>query len=195
MKFTLKKSKQKTKQDCQKHQEEKLEKHVVEIHSKLENIILLQGQLQQKDTIIKQLHDENQKFKKREEEKFLKPLYKAIIQFIDTYKVLSKEYQSQPIEEIDTAKLLHLLYSIPKDLEILLSNIDVDTYQTKSGKKFDRKIHKIIQVINTDDKSLHRGIKESVKIGYKKGDAIIRPEHIALYKYIDSSKKRNNENK
>ena len=135
-----------------------------------------------KDRMIDKLHKELQDYKGDILKKYLKSVIMDIIQTIDNTRKLTDHYGSQDSSEIDPAKLLSLLESIPSDLEDLFYRQGINTY-TCEGDTFDAVRQKVLKTYETSDKSKDRTVAENLRPGYEWEDKVIRPEMVAVYMY------------
>lgn len=71
------------------------------------------------------------------------------------------------------------------ELEEVLYRMDVEPYeqQTEHLKKLDRKLHKTIKTIPTDDPDRHESVAEVRKIGFYWREKVFRPEEVDIFRY------------
>jgi len=135
-----------------------------------------------KEEIIDRLHSENQSFKNDLYKKLLLPIINDLIFLLDDYSSLHKRYSEMDINEIDTAKLLKQLGSIPDDIETILYKNGIDTYTVES-EKIDTARQKILKTVPTPDQEKDKTLYEVLKKGFIWEGRIIRMENISCYKY------------
>ncbi len=139
-----------------------------------------------KDKLIDSLHQELQSFKTDLIKKHVQSMVVDVIKIIDDIRKLSEHYQSMKPEDLEPAKLLHLLERIPGDLEDIFFYQGVKPF-TCSGNEFDAARQRVLKRVVTSDASLDNKIAESLKPGYEWGDKVIRPEIVAVYLYQELS--------
>ena len=71
------------------------------------------------------------------------------------------------------------------ELEEVLYRMDVEPYeqQAEQPKKLDRKLHKTIETIPTDDPDQHENVAEVRKIGFYWREKVFRPEEVDIFRY------------
>lgn len=68
------------------------------------------------------------------------------------------------------------------ELEEVLYRIDVEPYDERL-KKLDRKLHKTIKAIPTDDPDQHENVAEVRKIGFYWREKVFRPEEVTIFRH------------
>lgn len=78
--------------------------------------------------------------------------------------------------------------SVRIELEEVLYRMDVEPYeqQAEQPKKLDRKLHKTIETIPTDDPDQHENVVEVRKIGFYWREKVFRPEEVDIFRYTPS---------
>ena len=89
--------------------------------------------------------------------------------------------KKEPTEE-NYKKLLRIVKGIAEDLEDILYRQNIESYRVP-GHEVDTRHQKIIQTVPTDDKSKDNLIAVRAADGYEKGDKVLRPERIKIFKY------------
>lgn len=89
--------------------------------------------------------------------------------------------KKEPTEE-NYKKLLRIVKGIAEDLEDILYRQNIESYRVP-GHEVDTRRQKIIQTVPTDDKSKDNLIAVRAADGYEKGDKVLRPERIKIFKY------------
>lgn len=71
------------------------------------------------------------------------------------------------------------------ELEEVLYRMDVEPYeqQAEQPKKLDRKLHKTIETIPTDNPDQHESVAEVRKIGFYWREKVFRPEEVDIFRY------------
>ena len=109
-----------------------------------------------------------------------------IIQLVDTTKGHVRVYDKKEPTEENYKKLLRIVKGIAEDLEDILYRQNIESYRVP-GHEVDTRRQKIIQTVPTDDKSKDNLVAVRVADGYEKGDKVLRPERIKIFKYEVSS--------
>lgn len=105
-----------------------------------------------------------------------------IIQLVDTTKGHARVYEDKEPTEENYGKLLRIVKGIAEDLEDILYRQNIESYNVP-GDEVDVRRQKIIQTVPTDDKSNDNLVALRVADGYEKGDKVLRPERIKIFKY------------
>jgi len=105
-----------------------------------------------------------------------------IIQLVDTTKGHVRVYEDKEPTEENYGKLLRIVKGIAEDLEDILYRQNIESYNVP-GDEVDVRRQKIIQTVPTDDKSNDNLVALRVADGYEKGDKVLRPERIKIFKY------------
>lgn len=105
-----------------------------------------------------------------------------IIQLVDTTKGHVRVYDKKEPTEENYKKLLRIVKGIAEDLEDILYRQNIESYRVP-GHEVDTRRQKIIQTVPTDDKSKDNLIAVRAADGYEKGDKVLRPERIKIFKY------------
>ena len=105
-----------------------------------------------------------------------------IIQLVDTTKGHVRVYNKKEPTEENYKKLLRIVKGIAEDLEDILYRQNIESYRVP-GHEVDTRRQKIIQTVPTDDKSKDNLIAVRAADGYEKGDKVLRPERIKIFKY------------
>ena len=105
-----------------------------------------------------------------------------IIQLVDTTKGHVRVYEKKEPTEDNYKKLLRIVKGIAEDLEDILYRQNIESYRVP-GHEVDVRRQKIIQTVPTDDKSKDNLVAVRAADGYEKGDKVLRPERIKIFKY------------
>ncbi|GAB7088761.1 nucleotide exchange factor GrpE [Marinifilum fragile] len=159
-----------------------------EVLEKIESIELQQVKLldefklrlsmdQHKNEIIDRLHSELQQHKEGFVEKIQKPIFMALISFIDDLRKTTERLQAQ---NIDKEAVLREYKKTGDFMEDLLFNFGIEAYVSEVGSDFNPKEQKCVlkTPINIQDK--HRTIVNTISPGYKWDEKVIKLESIEL---------------
>ena len=83
-------------------------------------------------------------------------------------------------------RLLRLVKGLVEDLKDVLYRQSIEAYRV-AGEEVDVRRQKIIQTLETEDPAQDNFIAVRVADGYEKGDKVLRPERIKIYKYHKKS--------
>ncbi|MBR2693491.1 MAG: hypothetical protein IKE69_04690 [Thermoguttaceae bacterium] len=145
-----------------------------------------------KQAQIDQLYRENTAYKEGQLEKFKKRLVLAVIDQIDDAEKLISHYEKQDTENPDDLqtkyqKLLRNYKELAESFrDMLLDQFDIVSWQSEPKTPFDPRCQRVLKKTPTDDPALDKTICESIRFGYRRGEAensasLIRPEIINLY--------------
>ncbi len=188
-----------------------LHQHLTELHELFNNQIARnQNQKQMFDTIYREMKDykENSLM-----EAFHKPIIHSLIQFYDNFRdvesqlneisettetfgelfdeVVGKQTRKTLTNELPKvwielkARLSDFqnnMENVRIELEEVLYRIDVEPYAEHLN-KLDRKLHKTIKTIPTNDREQHQNVVAVHKIGFYWHEKVFRPEEVTILRY------------
>jgi len=136
-----------------------------------------------KQVLIDKLYNENREYKDGILEKFRRQLFLAVIQKIDEFEKFISSFDSEEYSESNYRKLLRFFREdIVVDFkEMLHEKFDVVAYNSEPLSMLDINRHRPLRSTPTDDESLHRLVKQSLKPGYELGGEILRHEMVEVY--------------
>lgn len=139
-----------------------------------------------KNGLFDNMHRELVRYQNGVLDKIVDTIALDIIQLVDTTKGHVRVYEKKEPTEENYKKLLRIVKGIAEDLEDILYRQNIESYRVP-GHEVDVHCQKIIQTVPTDDKSKDNRIAVRVADGYEKGDKILRPERIKIFKYKENS--------
>lgn len=141
---------------------------------------VINNQIRVKDERIDRLHEELTMYKKLVDDKYTAELMKELIK---VRKNMMRVLESDDWET-KTAEELRKEYTyIFEDVSDLLEQNNVDEIKSQPGDAFDAAFMNA-KVEQTDDPEKDKVIIESIQPGYKKGDKVLIPEKVKVYKYV-----------
>lgn len=135
-----------------------------------------------KNGLFDNMHRELVRYQNRALDKIVDTIALDIIQLVDTTKGHVRVYEKKEPTEENYKKLLRIAKGIAEDLEDILYRQNIESYRVP-GHEVDVRRQKIIQTVPTDDKSKDNLVAVRVADGYEKGDKVLRPERIKIFKY------------
>lgn len=182
-------------------QEEKTEnvENSKEIFEKLDSVQQAISELQEmfsdkiaedtyKNGLFDNMHRELIRYQNGALEKIVDTVALDVIQLVDTTKGHIRVYEKKEPTEENYKKLLRIVKGISEDLEDILYRQNIESYRVP-GHEVDVKRQKIIQTVPTDEKAKDNLVAVRVADGYEKGDKVLRPERIKIFKYESDSEK------
>ncbi len=182
-------------------QEEKAEnvENSKEIFEKLDSVQQAISELQEmfsdkiaedtyKNGLFDNMHRELIRYQNGALEKIVDTVALDVIQLVDTTKGHIRVYEKKEPTEENYKKLLRIVKGISEDLEDILYRQNIESYRVP-GHEVDVKRQKIIQTVPTDEKAKDNLVAVRVADGYEKGDKVLRPERIKIFKYESDSEK------
>lgn len=139
-----------------------------------------------KNGLFDNMHRELVRYQNGALDKIIDTIALDIIQLVDTTKGHIRVYEKKEPTEENYKKLLRIVKGIAEDLEDILYRQNIESYRVP-GHEVDVRRQKIIQTLPTDDKSKDNLVAVRVADGYEKGDKVLRPERIKIFKYEASS--------
>ncbi len=135
-----------------------------------------------KNGLFDNMHRELVRYQNGALDKIVDTIALDIIQLVDTTKGHVRVYEKKEPTEENYKKLLRIVKGIAEDLEDILYRQNIESYRVP-GHEVDVRRQKIIQTIPTDDKSKDNLVAVRAADGYEKGDKVLRPERIKIFKY------------
>lgn len=135
-----------------------------------------------KNGLFDNMHRELVRYQNGALDKIIDTIALDIIQLVDTTKGHIRVYEKKEPTEENYKKLLRIVKGIAEDLEDILYRQNIESYRVP-GHEVDVRRQKIIQTLPTDDKSKDNLVAVRVADGYEKGDKVLRPERIKIFKY------------
>lgn len=139
-----------------------------------------------KNGLFDNMHRELIRYQNGALDKIVDTIALDIIQLVDTTKGHVRVYEKKEPTEENYKKLLRIVKGIAEDLEDILYRQNIESYRVP-GHEVDVRRQKIIQTVPTDDKSKDNLVAVRAADGYEKGDKVLRPERIKIFKYEASS--------
>ena len=139
-----------------------------------------------KNGLFDNMHRELVRYQNGALDKIVDTIALDIIQLVDTTKGHVRVYEKKEPTEENYKKLLRIVKGIAEDLEDILYRQNIESYRVP-GHEVDTRRQKIIQTMPTDDKSKDNLVAIRAADGYEKGDKVLRPERIKIFKYEASS--------
>lgn len=135
-----------------------------------------------KNGLFDNMHRELVRYQNGALDKIVDTIALDIIQLVDTTKGHVRVYEKKEPTEENYKKLLRVVKGIAEDLEDILYRQNIESYRVP-GHEVDTRRQKIIQTVPTDDKSKDNLVAVRAADGYEKGDKVLRPERIKIFKY------------
>lgn len=129
---------------------------------------------------VRTLHQELQQYRRDLVEQTARPLINGMIQIHDDAGTVLRALAEEPPEELTTDRLLGLLESFHKGIEIVLAQNGIDAY-SEPGDEFDPRRQKIIDTVPTTDEQQCGHVADHVRSGFERGDRILLKERVAIY--------------
>lgn len=148
----------------------------------LKNVI--EKQIEVKDDLICKLHKELELYKQDSMERYKDEVMKQIIKIRNDMK---KEISSNSWMDKNADDIRMEYEYIFDDLTDLLEIHNIEPFCTKEGSKFDASVQ-TARVEETEDPAFDKTVKKSLCEGYKKGDKVLIPERVVVYKYKETKK-------
>jgi molecular chaperone GrpE len=139
-----------------------------------------------KNGLFDNMHRELVRYQNGALDKIVDTIALDIIQLVDTTKGHVRVYEKKEPTEENYKKLIRIVKGIAEDLEDILYRQNIESYRVP-GHEVDTRRQKIIQTMPTDDKSKDNLVAVRAADGYEKGDKVLRPERIKIFKYEASS--------
>lgn len=135
-----------------------------------------------KNGVFDNMHRELIRYQNGALDKIVDTIALDIIQLADTTKSHIRVYEEKEPTEENYKKLLRIVKGIAEDLDDILYRQNIESYNV-SGDVVDVRRQKIIQTVPTDDPAKDNLVAVRAADGYEKGDKVLRPERIKIFKY------------
>ncbi len=166
--------------------EEEFEKLNLSLTTSFDKVKEFIHDLDYKDKINKELHEELQLYKNGFRKEITTPILKNIIHWHDRIVDLHKFYDknTETDKEILFPKLLQEYKNLSTGLLDMLYDYDIEPFDVQPNEDYSPKMHKAIDVIVTDDESKSKKIAECKKEGFSDVTTgrILRPSEVIIYK-------------
>ena len=160
-----------------------VEQELVDLQKKFDDKI---AEDTQKNGLFDNMHRELVRYQNGVLDKIVDTMALDIIQLVDSTKSHARVYSKKEPTEENYKKLLKIVKGIAEDLGDILYRQNIESYRV-TGHEVDVRRQKIIQTVPTDDKSKDNLVAVRVADGYEKGDKVLRPERIKIFKYEEPS--------
>lgn len=158
---------------------DELHNEILELKALFEKKMLIDVQ---KNGIIDSLSSELKSHQDGLYEKIFKPILLDMIEIVNDLHRMVCAYRKKEDTTIDIKKFISILSIYESDLEDILEKYDVKGFKVE-GDEFDAKKQKIVKVVETEERNLHRKVAERVHKGFELDGRVIVPERVIVYKY------------
>ena len=162
--------------DTDKDSINRLSRDIGEVRSLVQS--LAAADKSREDKAFDQLYEELRQYK----EDFLfqaeKPLLLDLLLFYDSLNWFQESLIKQEMSPDVIADSFQ--YLIDEFLEVLYRR---DVVPMEQSDTFDRKNHKAVKAIDTDDEADHARITQTLKRGFLRADKTLRPEEVVILRY------------
>lgn len=157
-----------------------------------------QNQKQMFDTIYGEMKDYKENVLL---EAFHRPIIQNLIQLYDRFEPVTNELKriTKTLESSEKSKLKEELSKLEKQLENLhfeleevLYRMDVIPYE-EHPIKLDRKLHRTLDTVSTDNPDKDEEVKSIEKIGFYWREKVFRPEEVTIFRYIQPAGEKGDE--
>lgn len=146
---------------------------------------------QYKNGLFDSMHRELVRYQNGALDKVVDTVALDIIQLVDTTSGHVRVYEQKEPNEENYKRLLRVVKGVVEDLQDILYRQNIEPY-TVDGDAVDVRRQKIIQTVPTDDSTKDNLIAMRAAEGYEKGDKVLRPERIKIYKYTPAESTEQN---
>lgn len=143
-----------------------------------------------KDIIIKDMHDELQKYKSGLKKDIISPMIKSMIQWYDRLTDLNAFYEEEHNitdlpDEKSPSKALKEYANLPCYILDMIYDYDIEPISVKVGDIYSPKKHRALTVIETIDETQDNTIAEIKRTGFEDVvlDRVLRHCNVIVYKY------------
>jgi len=131
---------------------------------------------------IDKLYKENLEYKEGILDKFKRSLILAVIEQIDSAEKSIKFFGDKECSEENYRKLLNNFRDVVSEWqEMLLQQFDVSSYQCEPNSPVDVKRQRTLKQIPTEDATLYKHVRQTLRPGYELNEQVLRPEFVEVY--------------
>lgn len=141
---------------------------------------LIENQIRKKDELIDRLHQELEYYKKDQAARLVDQVMKELIGLRGR---MQKKMNAPRWRQLSAQELLDEFTYLDEDIVDLLERQNIEPFTTPPGSRFEGGRHRAMTVEPTADQLLDHTVKASLSPGYAKGDKVLLPEHVVVYRY------------
>lgn len=135
-----------------------------------------------KNMLFDEMHRELTRYQNGVMDKIVETMALDIIQLVDSTKGHVRVYEEKEATEDNYKRLLRVVKGIAEDLQDILYRQNIESYSV-AGDEVDVRRQKIIQILDTAEADKDNLVAERTAEGYEKGEKVLRPERIKIFKY------------
>jgi len=131
-----------------------------------------------RESIIDQLHEENQQLRTGISKAILDPVVADLIRLYDQVDREARRLRAAGQDE-------RLLSSFADDIALILDRCGIEVYSAEPGDRFDRDRHRPLAVVTCTDESRHNTVAEAVTAGFadRETGRVRRPVQARFFQY------------
>ena len=133
-----------------------------------------------REKVVDRLHGELQEYKHGLILGILRPVFVDLIQLHDDIGKMAATSEADPAPEV--ARLLDLMRGYQQGVEDILYRQGVETF-VEEGDVFDPRRQRALSTVPTDDPARNKRVAARLRVGFKAGDKVIRPEMVTVYSF------------
>ncbi|MBQ7984195.1 MAG: nucleotide exchange factor GrpE [Bacteroidales bacterium] len=168
---------QQTEDGKYKELSEKLDTLMQTVNLLVENLSKNDAIQAQQSELFNKMYDEMAQYKKDLYAQLMKPFVNETISLIGDYGRMADK-----LESMDKDKIIKYFKGIPDDLESMLDNNGVESYEDMT-EKFNPKTQRALQTEFTADKEKDNMVAGHLRKGYRWRGVMLKPETVKVYKY------------
>lgn len=126
--------------------------------------------------VIDRLHTENERLRRAESASAPRPAVRELIKLAD-------DWRSRTVALGENADLARLCGEVVEDVTMILDRQGVEEFCAEPGLEFDRRQHRAVGSMPTDDEALDGQVAEARRPGYRDEERIVRFAEVVVFKF------------
>ncbi len=141
---------------------------------------LIDSQIRKKDELIDRLHQELEYYKQDQAGRLVEQVMKELIGLLGR---MQKKLNSPQWPQMDGEALRQEFTYLEEDILDLLERQNIEPFSTLPGERFEGGRHRAMAVEPAAEKQLDHTVKASLSPGYAKGEKVLLPERVIVYRF------------
>jgi molecular chaperone GrpE (heat shock protein) len=127
--------------------------------------------------VVDRLHTENERLRRAESRSAPQPAVRELIKLAD-------DWRSRTVAMGENADFARLCGEVVEDVAMILERQGVEEFRAEPGLEFDRRQHRAVGSVPTDDETLDGQVAESRRPGYRDEERVVRFAEVVVFKFV-----------
>ncbi|MBP2417198.1 nucleotide exchange factor GrpE [Microlunatus capsulatus] len=143
-------------------------------------LVALRSETQHVNAILDRLHAENEQLRRGEADRQLQPIFRDLIKLADDWQSMGKSWSGR--ESATPDDVVSKCLGMAEDAALILERHGVDLDEPEPGDVFDRRRHRALASVSTEDPSVAGRVKEVRRPGYVLGGKVLRFAEVVVFR-------------